>query len=208
MGGTIPRATVNRLPRYLQYLERVSKSHTTVSSQDIAAGTGSSAAQVRKDLSHLDTTGTRGVGYDVETLRDLISRSLGLSSVRTVALVGAGNLGNALANYGGFEERGFQITAIYDANPSRIGWKVDDLEIRSIEDLVEDAKEEPFEIGIVATPPDAAQEVADLLVEAGVGAILNFAPVTLNVPIHITVRRVDLATELRILSYHLARANF
>ncbi len=206
MSGSIPRATVNRLPRYLQYLERVSKSRSTVSSQDIAAGTGSSAAQVRKDLSHLDTTGTRGVGYDVETLRDLISRSLGLSSVRTVALVGAGNLGQALANYGGFVERGFEITAIYDSNPSRIGWKVDDLEVRSITQLVDDARETRYEIGVVATPPEAAQEVADLLVEAGVGAILNFAPVTLKVPLHITVRRVDLATELRILSYHLARA--
>jgi redox-sensing transcriptional repressor len=205
MNQPIPRATVARLPTYLQYLEEVGPGHKTVSSDDIAEAAGSTAAQVRKDLSHLENIGTRGVGYDVSILRDLISRALGLGSARPVAIVGAGNLGSALARYGGFEQRGFLISGIYDADPARIGTEAAGLTVRHVSELVNDAGRTHFEIGIIATPPEAAQAVADLMVEAGVKAILNFAPLVVKVPGTVTVRRVDLATELRILSYHIAR---
>lgn len=205
MNGSIPKATVARLPSYLQFLEELPDSRPTVSSDDIAAATGSTAAQVRKDLSHLENTGTRGVGYDVEVLRDLISRALGLGSIRRVIIVGAGNLGTALAGYAGFERRGFLIAGIYDADPDRIGETTDGLRVRPVSKLSKDAEKSPFEIGIIATPPDAAQVVADQLVSAGAKAILNFAPVVVKVPDEVTVRRVDLATELRILSYHVSR---
>ncbi|HEY5685578.1 MAG TPA: redox-sensing transcriptional repressor Rex [Acidimicrobiia bacterium] len=205
MNQPIPRATVARLPSYLQYLEEVGPGRSTVSSDDIAQATGSTAAQVRKDLSHLETIGTRGVGYNVTILRDLIRRALGLGSPRTVAIVGAGNLGSALAHYAGFVQRGFTITGVYDADPARIGTDAAGITVRPTASLVSDAAEAHFEIGIIATPPDAAQGVANTLVQAGIKAILNFAPVVVKVPSDVTVRRVDLATELRILSYHIAR---
>ena len=205
MNGPIPKATVARLPAYLRFLEELAPTKATVSSDEIAEGSGGTAAQVRKDLSHIQRAGTRGVGYDVATLRDLISRELGLGTVRRVALIGAGNLGTALAQYGGFEKRGFVIEGIYDANPGRVGGTIGTLAVRDVSRLVGDARRHPFEIGIIATPPDAAQQVADLLVEAGVKAILNFAPTVVHVPEAVTIRRVDLATELRILSHYIAR---
>lgn len=205
MQQPIPRATVARLPRYLRYLEEVAASTTTVSSEDIAEGTGATAAQVRKDLSHLGTLGTRGVGYDPAVLRDLLARALGLSGDLQVALVGAGNLGSALANYGGFSSRGFEIVAIYDNDPDRIGTEVHGIEVRSIDRLVEDGRLSPFAIGIIATPAGAAQAVADLLVDAGVGSILNFAPTMVRTSDGTVVRQVDLATELQILAYYRRR---
>lgn len=205
MSGSIPRATVRRLPAYLQFLEESISIHTTVASDDIALATGTSAAQVRKDLSQLGSFGTRGVGYDVVALHNLISRALGLESERPVAIIGAGNLGTALANYRGFGERGFRIVAVYDADPRRIGKRIDTLVVRPVDALKKDARRNGLEIGMIATPADAAQSVTDMLVDAGIEAILNFAPVVVKVPANVTVHQVDLATELRILSYHLAQ---
>lgn len=205
MQPQIPRATVARLPRYLRYLETVADSLPTVSSEDIADGAGATAAQVRKDLSHLGTLGTRGVGYDPAALRDLLARALGLSGSLRVALVGAGNLGSALANYGGFASRGFEIVALYDVDPDLIGTSIHDVDVRPLRQLVEDSTEEPFAVGIIATPAHAAQEVADLLVEAGVGSILNFAPTMVRTKDDTAVRQVDLATELQILAYYRHR---
>jgi redox-sensing transcriptional repressor len=198
----LPPATVARLPRYLRYLNGTGKN--VVSSEDIAAGSGVSAVQVRKDLSYLGTVGTRGVGYDVDTLSDYIIRSLGLGDRLGVAIVGAGNLGTALANYQGFEARGFRIAAVYDVNAGRVGSPVDGLLIRHVDDLEEDVATLQIAIGIVATPAEAAQTVADRMVSAGIRSILNFAPVVLKVPAGVTSRQVDLATELQILSYHLS----
>ncbi|MDX1449816.1 MAG: redox-sensing transcriptional repressor Rex, partial [Acidimicrobiia bacterium] len=194
---------VRRLPRYLRYLEEVGGSGLTVGSEDIARATGGSAVQVRKDLSHLRHSGTRGVGYDVDSLATAIRRALVLDRPRRVALVGAGNLGTALAGYSGFADTGFDITAVYDKNPRRIGALIGGRAVRDIGVLVHDAMLEPYEIGVIATPAGAAQDVADLLVSAAVGAILNFAGVTVQVPPEIVVRNVDLATEFRILSYYL-----
>lgn len=191
-----------RLPRYLRFLEELPSHADTVASDDIAAATGCTAAQVRKDLSHLGTLGTRGVGYDVAGLRELIMRQLGLADELRVAIVGAGNLGTALANYGGFAARRFHIAALYDVDTRRVGASVGSVEIRHVDQLVEDASREEFAIGIVATPADAAQEVVDRLVEGGVRSILNFAPAVVRVPESVTIRQVDLATELQILAYY------
>jgi redox-sensing transcriptional repressor len=202
--STIPPATVGRLPRYLRFLESVPSVSAVVSSEDIAAGSGVTAVQVRKDLSHLGAGGTRGVGYEVGSLRGLIARALGLVTVLPVAIVGAGNLGTALAHYKGFESRGFAVRAMYDVSGEKVGAVVDGITVRHLDALAREAPGLGIAIGIIATPSDAAQLVADRLVEAGVRSILNFAPVVVLVPAGVTVRQVDLATELQILSYHLS----
>ncbi len=203
---SLPAASVARLPRYLRYLEQVAGAIDVVSSEDIADGSGVSAVQVRKDLSFLGASGTRGVGYHVRTLADQISRTLGLASQHGVAIVGAGNLGSALANYQGFGSRGFDMVGIYDVSPSAVGKKVGNLEVRHIDQMQTDAGELGITIGMIATPADAAADIARRMVEAGIRSILNFAPIEVTVPADITVRRVDLAMELQILSYPLAQS--
>lgn len=190
---------------YLRVLEDIGIRAGTIGSEDIAAATGGSAVQVRKDLSHLKYSGTRGVGYDIDLLAAAIKKALGLDrKTRRVALVGAGNLGTALAGYTGFAATGFDITAVYDKNPRRIGALIGGMEVRNIGRLVADAADEPYEIGVIATPVGAAQSVAETMVAARIGAILNFAGVTVRVPDDVVVRNVDLSTEFRILSYYLS----
>ncbi len=201
----IPNATVERLPMYLRYLEEVGIGARTIGSEEIAIATGGSAVQVRKDLSHIRYTGTRGVGYDIDLLAAAIKKALGIDRTRPVALVGAGNLGTALAGYGGFSTTGFEIRAVYDKNPRRIGAMIGDKAVRDIGRLVADARLAPYEIGVIATPVSAAQTVADIMVDASIGAILNFAAVNVKVPEAVVVRNVDLSTEFRILSYYLSR---
>jgi len=203
MTSPIPKATVRRLPIYLRFLEECGPNTPTVGSEDIARATHGSAVQVRKDLSHVRCSGVRGVGYEVDELRQAIAKALGLGVTRRVALIGAGNLGTALAGYPGFPASGFRICSVYDKNPRRVGMVLNGMAVRHVSRLLQDAVGEPYEIGVIATPAAAAREVADLLVEARVGAILNFAGVTVQVPPEITVRNVDLATEFRILSYYL-----
>jgi redox-sensing transcriptional repressor len=199
----IPEATVTRLPVYLRALLEAAESQTlTLSSEALAERTGVNAAQLRKDLSHLGSYGTRGVGYDVEFLITQISRHLGLHQDRRVAIVGVGNLGQALAHYHGFPARGFRICAAFDADPGKIGLPVGDTVVRPVEDLVEIVRSEHVVIGLITTPPAVAQDVADKLVSAGVTSILNFAPTLIRVPDHIALRKVDLAIELQILSYY------
>lgn len=205
MNNRIPAATVQRLPMYLRVLEDIGIRAGTIGSEEIAAATGGSAVQVRKDLSHLKYSGTRGVGYDIDLLAAAIKKALGLNRTRRVALVGAGNLGTALAGYTGFAATGFDITAVYDKNPRRIGALIGGMAVRNIGRLVADAAAEPYEIGVIATPVGAAQSVADTMVAAQIGAILNFAGVTVRVPDDVVVRNVDLSTEFRILSYYLSR---
>lgn len=204
MTRPIPAATVRRLPTYLRYLEEVGIRAGTVGSEEIAAATGGTAVQVRKDLSHLRYSGTRGVGYDIDLLAASIKKALGLDRTRRVALVGAGNLGTALAGYAGFAATGFDINAVYDKNPRRIGALIGGMTVGDIAQLVDDARRLPFEIGVIATPVSAAQAVADTMVQASIGAILNFAGVTVKVPDDVFVRNVDLSTEFRILSYYLS----
>jgi redox-sensing transcriptional repressor len=205
----IPEATVARLPVYLRSLLEVADAHTvTISSERLAEMAGVNAAKVRKDLSYLGSYGTRGVGYDVQFLLVQINRVLGLTQDWPVVIVGIGNLGHALANYKGFGARGFRIAALVDADSSKVGEIVADLPVRHLTDLPAIAAQEQIAIGIVATPAAVAQEVADLLVEAGVTSILNFAPAVIQVPRGVSLRKVDLSIELQILSFYQQRRSF
>ncbi len=163
------------------------------------------SAKLRKDLSHLGSYGVRGVGYEVAYLVYQISRELGLTQDWPVAVVGIGNLGRALANYGGFATRGFSVVALFDHDASVVGEEIAGLRVRPIDDLERDVQTEGVAIGVVATPAAAAQEVCDRLVAAGVRSVLNFAPCVLTVPPGVDVRKVDLSTELQILAFHEQR---
>jgi redox-sensing transcriptional repressor len=202
----VPEATVARLATYLRVLSTIAdRGVVTVSSEELAAAAGVNSAKLRKDLSYLGSYGIRGVGYDVTTLIDQISRTLGLTVHRSVALIGVGNLGQALAGYAGFATRGFRIAALLDADPARIGARLRGLVVRDIAELDDVVAENAIAIGVLAVPASAAQDVCDRLVAAGVSSILNFAPVVLNVPTHVHLRKVDLAAELQILSFHETR---
>jgi redox-sensing transcriptional repressor len=199
----ISEATVARLPVYLRALHALADAGcSTVSSEALAAAAGVGSAKLRKDLSHLGSYGTRGVGYDVDELVFHISRALGLGQGWSVVLVGVGNLGSALAGYAGFASRGFRIAALLDADDRRVGEPVGDLVVRPMAELDEVVRTAGVSIGVIATPAEAAQEVCDRLVAAGVTSILNFAPTVLAVPTGVDVRKVDLAVELQILSFH------
>jgi redox-sensing transcriptional repressor len=202
----IPEATVARLPVYLRALVEESEAKAaTISSERLAELAGVNAAKVRKDLSYLGSYGTRGVGYDVEYLMFQMSRELGLTHDWPVIIVGAGNLGQALANYGGFRDRGFPVAALVDADASKVGDVVHGVEVRSVRDLPAIVADLGHVIGIIATPASAAQEVADRLAAAGVTSILNFAPAVISVPGEVSLRKVDLAVELQILSFYQQR---
>lgn len=183
-------------------LEVQAEALTTISSERLAELAGVNAAKVRKDLSYLGSYGTRGVGYDVDHLLVQMSRELGLTRDWPVAIVGVGNLGTALANYGGFGDRGFPVAALVDADPAKVGTMLGDHKIRHLDDLPALVEELGISIGIIATPAVGAQEVADLLVAAGVTSILNFAPAVVTVPDHAQLRKVDLALELQVLSFY------
>jgi redox-sensing transcriptional repressor len=202
----IPEATVARLPVYLQLLvEQSELGIDSISSDGLAELAGVNAAKVRKDLSYLGSYGTRGVGYEVDYLVYQIRRELGLEHEWPVVIVGAGNLGQALAGYGGFNERGFPVAGIVDIDPAKLDTVVGGVRVRPLSDLAQIVSSQSVSIGVVATPPGAAQDAADRLVKVGVTSILNFAPVVLSVPAGVTVRKVDLAVELQILSYHEQR---
>jgi redox-sensing transcriptional repressor len=160
---------------------------------------------LRKDLSHLGSYGTRGVGYDVEYLVYQVSRELGLTQDWPVLIVGAGNLGRALANYGGFASRGFRIAALLDCDPRVVGTVIAHHKVRSDAEIEQVIERFRVSIGVIATPAAAAQNVCDRLVAAGVTSILNFAPLVLNVPSGVDVRKVDLSIELQILAFHAQR---
>jgi len=199
----LPEATVARLPEYLRALHHLAEQgYETVSSEALASAAGVNSAKLRKDLSHLGSYGTRGVGYDVAVLVGQIESVLGLTQRRAVVLVGVGNLGHALAGYDGFASRGFRIAALLDADPARVGERINGITVRHIDELDTVVAEQNITIAVIATPAHAAQSVADRLVAAGVTSILNFAPVVLSVPDGVDVRKVDLAVELQILSFH------
>lgn len=223
----IPEATVARLPVYLRVLTELAGiaevpgaaagGHRaappaggapgagldrTVSSEQLAELAGVNAAKVRKDLSYLGSYGTRGVGYEVDHLVFQVRRELGLTHEWPCVIVGMGNLGQALAGYGGLGERGFVVRALVDVDSAKVGRRIHGLAISSAEQLGSVVREREILIGIVATPAPAAQEVADRLIAAGVRAILNFAPTMLHVPEEVSLRQVDLALELQILSFY------
>ena len=197
-------STVRRLSHYLQFLDECERNGlATVSSDALAERGGASSAQARKDLSFFGSFGRRGIGYSVPLLAARLREILGLARHYRVVLVGAGRIGSALAAYPGFRARGFDVVAVYDADPARIGSTVDALVVRSSERLEADLAAEPADIAVIGTPADAAQGIADRLVRCGVLALLNFAPVTLRVPRHVAVTNVNMALELEALSFAL-----
>jgi redox-sensing transcriptional repressor len=204
--GGIPEATVARLPVYLRALYTLAERGTgTVSSEELAAAAGVNSAKLRKDLSHLGSYGIRGVGYDVEYLVYQVSRALGLTQNWSVVIVGAGNLGRALANYGGFATRGFRISAILDSDPALVGHQIGAVTVRHVSELESVIASNSVAIGVIATPAVVAQAVCDRLVAVGVTSVLNFAPLVLTVPDGVDVRKVDLSIELQILAFHAQR---
>lgn len=206
VAGGIPEATVARLPLYLRALQALPGTETgTVSSDALAEAAGVNSAKVRKDLSQLGSYGTRGVGYDVGYLMFQISRELGLTRRRAVAIIGVGNLGQALAKYPGFAGRGFRVAVLADCDPARVGSQIAGIPVSDVRVLPEVTRTEHVSIGVIATPAQAAQEVCDRLVDAGVASILNFAPALLTVPEGVDVRKVDFSLELQILAFHSHR---
>jgi redox-sensing transcriptional repressor len=197
---------VGRLPIYLRALvERAEEGQTTISSEGLADAAGVNSAKVRKDLSYLGSYGTRGVGYDVAYLIHQVRRVLGLTQDWAVLIAGVGNLGQALANYRGFGERGFRIVALVDADPEKVGSDVGGIRVESVDRMPALVKEHDVAIGIVCTPGAAAQEVADRMVTAGIRSILNFAPAVISVPVGVSLRKVDLSIELQILGFYEQR---
>ncbi|HEY2194479.1 MAG TPA: redox-sensing transcriptional repressor Rex [Actinomycetospora sp.] len=204
--GRVPEATVARLAVYLRVLtEMLERGVRTVSSDVLAAAAGVNAAKLRKDLSHIGSSGVRGVGYDVPRLTAQVESVLGLTRSHAVALVGVGNLGHALAGYGGFAARGFGVTALFDVDPALVGTTIAGVEVLDVAEIPRVCRERGVTIGVVATPAAAAQHVCDALVGAGVQSILNFAPTVLAVPADVEVRKVDLAVEMQILAFHVSR---
>ena len=209
-GRAIPDATVARLPVYHRVLVSLADSGShTVSSEELATACGVTSAKLRKDLSYLGSYGTRGVGYDVQFLTYQIARELGLTSPWGVVVVGVGNLGRALVSYRGFASRGFQVVGLIDSHPDVVGTVVSVVDrritVESVDKLRAIVADNDARIGVITTPADAAQDIADRLVAAGVRSIVNFAPVVLNVPEDVEVRKVDLAVELQVLAFHEQR---
>lgn len=195
-----------RLPLYHRALITLDRAGTaTVSSEQLAGIAGVNAAKVRKDLSYFGSFGTRGVGYDVGQLLEEIRTHLGLRHARNCVVVGTGNLGSALASFAGFGDRGFRVVAAVDVDPDRVGAIIAGVVVGHQDDLAQLVRANDVAIGLVSTPPAAAQQVTDELVAAGVRCILNFAPTVLDVPEGVVVRHVDLASELEILAFHQGR---
>ena len=204
----IPEKTVTRLSIYLRCLEELETGGVaTISSRQLAEQFGLNSAQVRKDLAYFGQFGVRGLGYHVGELKHNLERILGLKQDWEVALVGVGNLGSALIAYKGFGARGFKISLAFDASPAKVGQVIQDVGIEGMDRLVATIRRKRVKIAVIAVPATAAQSVADLLVEAGVTAILNFAPAQLTVVAGVKVQNVDLSVLLKTLSYHTVRAN-
>lgn len=200
----ISEFTIRRLSLYLRRLRELRGGGTeVVSSRQLADGSGTTPAQVRKDLSHFGSFGKRGRGYQVSELLETLESILGLDHAWSVALVGAGKIGRALLGYGDLERRGFRLVAAFDTDPEKVGSSYYGVDVRSLEELEGTLRSEQVEMGIIATPPEAAQDTAARLVDAGVKGILNFAPVKVDVPPEVTLRGVDVVLELEGLAFAL-----
>lgn len=200
----VAESTVRRLSLYLRFVEELdARGQTTISSGELARLGGTTSAQVRKDLSAFGSFGKRGMGYAVRNLITAIREIMGLARGWTVVIVGAGKIGTALAQSRGFNERSFKVVGIYDADPTKIGTRLGDMTVRAADALEQDIRALAPDIAVLTVPPDAAQPVLDRLVAAGIRAILNFAAVPLIAPDGVTVRDVNMATELEILAFGL-----
>jgi redox-sensing transcriptional repressor len=200
----VPDIVVGRLPIYLRALTYMAEEGWEItSSQELGAKLGISSAQIRKDLSHFGEFGKQGTGYEIAYLRDQLKRILHVEHTRPVALVGYGDLGHALANYGGFTAKGFEIVAVFDNDPNKIGYRVAGKEVMDVAELPRVIREKGIKIAIVAVPSAAAQPVVDILVEAGVKAILNYAPINISVPPDVQVQYIDPAAHLQHMTFYL-----
>lgn len=200
----ISDAVVRRLPVYLRFLHELSHREVlTVSSQELGQKLDLNPAQIRKDLAYFGDFGRKGIGYDVSYLIEKIRQILNLDQQINVALVGAGNLGQALSNYNTYVKDNMRIIAVFDANPDKIGKKIKDITIQPIEELEQTVRDKHIQIGIITVPDVEAQRVADQLVAAGIGAILNFAPTIIKVPSDVRIHAADFTTDLISLAYYL-----
>lgn len=198
----IPRATIQRLATYVQVLEALGRDGVTViSSNPLAEACGVNGSQVRKDLAYFGEFGVRGVGYNVQALISAITGSLGVDREWKMALVGVGNLGRAILNHGDFRARGFNIVAIFDCDPFKIGEVMHGMEVQCTDALKDCAETLGIEMGIITTPPERAQRAAGHLVEAGINSILNFAPARIRVPENVKVEYVDFFNHLYSLAF-------
>jgi redox-sensing transcriptional repressor len=200
----IPDIVIGRLPIYLRALTRMSqKGRQVTSSQELGERLGISAAQIRKDLSQFGEFGKQGTGYNIEFLIKKIQEILKVDRIWEVAVIGAGDIGHAVTNYGGFHQRGFKITKIFDNNPAKIGTIFNELKVLDIADVKKEIQKAGIKVAMLTVPAEAAQEVADTLVEAGIKAILNYAPVSLSVPKGVRVQYIDPAVHLQNMTYYL-----
>ncbi len=198
----IAESTVRRLSLYLRFLEEhKAHGHATISSGDLASFGATTSAQVRKDLSFFGSFGKRGVGYAVKDLITAIREILGLEHSWNVVIIGAGKIGAALAQYRGFTERGFKVAGVYDADRSKVGTKFGDITVRPDSEFEKDIAKLRPQIAVLCVPPEAAQPLVDRVAKAGIRAILNFASVPLHAPEGVTIRGVNMATELEILAF-------
>lgn len=200
----IPDIVVGRLPIYLRALSFLAAEGIQVtSSHELGKRLGISAAQIRKDLSHFGEFGKQGTGYNVGYLREQLSRILKVDREWPIALIGIGDLGRALAHYGGFVDRGFRIVALFDNDPAKIGQRIGDLEIMSMDRLAEVVRERGIRLAMIAVPATQAQKVAETCLAAGIQAILNYAPITLNVPDGALVQHIDPVVHLQRMTHYL-----
>jgi redox-sensing transcriptional repressor len=200
----IPDIIVGRLPVYLRALQRMAdKGLKTTSSQELGEQVGISAAQIRKDISQFGEFGKQGTGYSIEFLTERLRSILKVDRIWDVVVVGAGDMGHALSNYQGFTNRGFRVVAIFDNNKDKVGNKIGEFTIEDTETMVERIKSMGAKIAMLTVPGAAAQDVADKLVQAGVRAILNYAPITLNVPGNVRVQYIDPSTHLQRMTFYL-----
>lgn len=195
---------IRRLPKYYRYLgDLLNKGINRISSQELSKMTGFTASQIRQDLNNFGGFGQQGYGYNVEELHSQLGKILGLETIYRAVIAGAGNLGQAIANYKGFEDAGFKVLSLFDKNPKVIGLRIRDIEIRDVDTMAEFIKENNIDIGIITSPKDNAQEITDTFIKAGVKGIWNFAPTDLNVPEDMIVENVRLNESLFTLSYFL-----
>lgn len=205
-GSKISNAVIKRLPRYRRYLNELKrKGVDKISSRELSDLIGYTASQIRQDLNNFGGFGQQGYGYNVEALYNEISSILGLDKEYKMVIVGAGNLGQAIANHTYYYKAGFVVHSLFEVNPKLIGLKINDITVRDYEDLVEYIEDNEIDIGIICATKDAAQEVADKMAFAGVKGIWNFAPIDLEVPDHVAVENVHLSDGLHSLAYHINR---
>ncbi len=200
----IPDIIIGRLPVYLRALQRLAdKGVLNTSSQELGEMIGISAAQIRKDISQFGEFGKQGTGYSIPFLVDRLRDILKVDRVWDVAIVGMGDMGHALARYNGFTNRGFHVVMVFDNDPTKIGQKVGEFEIFNTSTLTEKLKQQKIKIAVLTAPAAAAQEIADQLVKSGVKAILNYAPISINVPDGVYVQYIDPVTHLQRMTYYL-----